>query len=283
MGRTAAHDSVRLHCRGNCLDRFGLLPVAILMRSGRFFSSRTIRSMRSRATSGPDSSESAAVGDGTRTLWRPLRTPLFRNLLIADVMSDIGTFMQTVGAAWLMVSLGAGPMYVALTQTASALPFFVFALPAGSIGDIVDRRRLILYTEFWMVGVATVLAVATIFGFMSPWLLLLLTFALSAGDAMETPTWRAVLPEMVEKDDLTAASTYVYGSSRWRIATAGWINARAVCEAADRGARQAARRRQGRTPRAATRGTSPRWRRDSPPAAQVARPQTATAVSPACQ
>jgi MFS family permease len=69
------------------------------------------------------------------TLWRPLRTPIFRNLLIADVMSDIGTFMQTVGAAWLMLSLGAGPMYVALTQTASALPFFVFALPAGAIGD----------------------------------------------------------------------------------------------------------------------------------------------------
>ena len=73
-------------------------------------------------------------------------------------MSDIGTFMQTVGAAWFMVSLGAGPMYVALTQTASALPFFVFTLRAGAIGDIVDRRRLILYTEFWMVGVATVLA-----------------------------------------------------------------------------------------------------------------------------
>src|SRR5713101_1299541 len=139
-------------------------------------------------------------------LWRPLRTPLFRNLLIADVMSDVGTFMQTVGAAWLMVSLGAGPMYVALTQTASALPFFVFALPAGAIGDIVDRRRLILYTEFWMVGVATVLAVATIMGLISPWLLLVLTFALSAGDAIETPTWRAVLPEMVKKEDLAAAS-----------------------------------------------------------------------------
>jgi len=162
--------------------------------------------MRSRATSGPDSAESAPLGDGTPSLWRPLRTPLFRNLLIADVMSDIGTFMQTVGAAWLMVSLGAGPMYVALTQTASALPFFVFALPAGAIGDIVDRRRLILYTEFWMVGVATVLAVATIMGLVSPWLLLVLTFALSAGDAIETPTWRAVLPEMVKKDDLAAAS-----------------------------------------------------------------------------
>ena len=121
-------------------------------------------------------------------------------------MSDIGTFMQTVGAAWLMVSLGAGPMYVALTQTASALPFFLLALPAGVVGDIVDRRRLILYTEFWMVGVATVLAVATIVGLMSPWLLLALTFALSAGDAIETPTWRAVLPEIVKKEDLAAAS-----------------------------------------------------------------------------
>ena len=138
--------------------------------------------------------------------WRPLRTPIFRNLLLADVMSDIGTFMQTVGAAWLMVSLGAGPMYVALTQTASALPFFVLALPAGAIGDIVDRRRLILYTEFWMVGIATVLAAATIAGIMSPWLLLGLTFALSAGDAIETPTWRAILPELVKKEDLAAAS-----------------------------------------------------------------------------
>src|SRR5438105_8567021 len=162
--------------------------------------------MRSRAASRADSAESVPLGDGTPSLWRPLRTSIFRNLLIADVMSDIGTFMQTVGAAWLMVSLGAGPMYVALTQTASALPFFVFALPAGAIGDIVDRRRLILYTEFWMVGVATVLAAATIMGFISPWLLLGLTFALSAGDAIETPTWRAVLPEMVKKEDLAAAS-----------------------------------------------------------------------------
>src|SRR5216683_2647692 len=122
------------------------------------------------------------------SLWRPLRTPNFRNLLVADVISDVGAFMQSVGAAWLMVSLHAGPMYVALTQTASALPFFIFALPAGAIGDIVDRRKLILFTEVWMVGVAIALAAATIGGFISPWLLLGLTFALSAGDAFETPT-----------------------------------------------------------------------------------------------
>jgi MFS family permease len=140
------------------------------------------------------------------SLWRPLRTPIFRQLLIADVVSDVGTFMQSVGAAWLMVSIGASPLYVALTQTASTLPFFLFALPAGAIGDIVDRRRLILYTETWMVCVAIALAAATLTGVITPWLLLALTFALSAGDAVETPTWRAVLPELVPREDLPAAS-----------------------------------------------------------------------------
>src|SRR5580658_10125539 len=140
------------------------------------------------------------------TLWRPLQLPIFRNLLAADLISDLGTFMQSVGAAWLMVSLGAGPMYVALTQTASSLPFFLLALPAGSAGDIVDRRKLILCTEAWMVLVAIALAVLTIARLITPWLLLALTFALSAGDAFETPTWRAVLPELVAKDDLEAAS-----------------------------------------------------------------------------
>jgi hypothetical protein len=137
--------------------------------------------------------------------------PIFRNLFVAALLSDIGTFMQTVGAAWLTVSLGASATFVALTQTASSLPFFVFALPAGAIGDIVDRRKLILYCEFWMVGVAILLAVATIGRFMSPWLLLTLTFALSAGDAIETPTWRAVLPELVGKNDLASASRGLSG------------------------------------------------------------------------
>jgi MFS family permease len=145
-------------------------------------------------------------GDRSQSVWSPLRIPVFRNLFIADLMSDMGTFMQSVGAAWLMVSFGAGPGLIALTQTASSLPFFVFALPAGSIGDIVDRRKLILYTEAWMVAVACVLAFTTIAGLMSPWLLLALTFALSAGDAIETPTWRAILPELVGSKDLASAS-----------------------------------------------------------------------------
>jgi MFS family permease len=131
---------------------------------------------------------------------------MFRSLLIADLASDIGTFMQSVGAAWLMVSLGAGTTAIALTQTASTLPFFLLALPAGAIGDIVDRRKLVLWTETWMVSIAFVLAAMTIAGRMTPWLLLVLTFALAAGDAVEAPSWRAILPEVVKHDDLASAS-----------------------------------------------------------------------------
>jgi MFS family permease len=138
--------------------------------------------------------------------WRPLRNPVFRNLLIANLVSDVGAFMQAVGAAWLMIALGASPLYVALVQTASTLPFFLFALPAGALGDIVDRRRLILVTEYWMLAAAVVLAAVTITGVMSPWLLLGLTFALAAGDAWEQPSWRALLPELVPREDLAAAN-----------------------------------------------------------------------------
>src|SRR5579872_3365093 len=137
--------------------------------------------------------------------WHPLRIAIFRNLLIADLVSDIGAFMQTVGAAWLMTTLTNSSLYIALIQTASALPFFLLALPAGSIGDIFDRRKLILSTEIWMLAIATVLTVVTFTGTMTPWLLLLLTLALSLGDAIEAPTWRAIFPELVKKENLTPA------------------------------------------------------------------------------
>src|ERR1700692_2988725 len=158
----------------------------------------------------PDKSQRLNMTDAgtkqTPSLWRPLRSPTFRNLLVADIASDVGTFMQSVGAAWIMVSLNAGPLYVALTQTASALPFFVLALPAGAIGDIVDRRKLILSTQTWMGLVAVLPAGMRFGGLMSPSMLLVLTFALSAGDAFESPAWRALLPELVPKKDLAAAS-----------------------------------------------------------------------------
>src|SRR6476661_4122871 len=106
----------------------------------------------------------------TQGAWRPLQVPIFRRMLAASLIADLGSFMQSVGAAWLMVSMRAGPFHVALTQTAATLPFFLFGLPAGALGDILDRRRLILYSEAWMLAVAITLAGATLSGLMSPWL-----------------------------------------------------------------------------------------------------------------
>src|SRR5271156_4333261 len=151
--------------------------------------------------------ESANAPVAPHSPWSPLRIPLFRDLLIADLVSDVGAFMQAVAAAWLMTSLSSSPLEIALIQTASALPFFLLALPAGSIGDIFDRRKLILGTEFWMLAVAGILVVAAFTHFISPWLLLLLTFALSIGDALESPAWRAIFPELVSKEDLSPALT----------------------------------------------------------------------------
>jgi len=103
------------------------------------------------------------------------------------------------------------------------LAIFSAGLPAGSAGDIADRRKRILFTESWMIGVALILAILTIAGAMSPWILLVLTFALSAGDAFETPAWRAILPELVVKEDLAAASAL---NGRIQPRQSGWAGAR---------------------------------------------------------
>lgn len=81
--------------------------------------------------------------------WSPLGEPLFRTLWIAAVVSNVGIWMQEIAAAWLMTSLTSAPLMVALVQTATSLPIVLLALPAGALADIVDRRRLLLFTIGW--------------------------------------------------------------------------------------------------------------------------------------
>jgi MFS family permease len=88
--------------------------------------------------------------------YAPLHRSLFRWLWIASLASNIGTWMQNVGASWLMTDLAASPLLVALVQAATNLPFFVFAIPAGALADIVGRRRLLLVAQSWMLVVAAV-------------------------------------------------------------------------------------------------------------------------------
>src|SRR5919204_3043122 len=86
--------------------------------------------------------------------WSPLRQPVFRALWLASIASNVGTWMQNVGATWLMASLTPSPLLVALMQTATSLPIFLVGLPAGAMADIVDRRRLLLCTQATMLAAA---------------------------------------------------------------------------------------------------------------------------------
>src|SRR5437588_9825382 len=94
-----------------------------------------------------------------RSAWSPLRYSLFRALWVASVVSNLGTWMEEVGEAWLMTDQTASPLLVSLLQTADSLPIFLLALPAGALADIVDRRHLLLCTQGWMCAPAAGLGV----------------------------------------------------------------------------------------------------------------------------
>lgn len=126
-------------------------------------------------------------------------------LWTATVLSNIGTWMNDVGAAWLMTSLSPSPLMVAAVQAATTLPIFLFALPAGALADIVDRRRLLLVVNLLLALTAGLLALVVARGAMTAPLLLAFTFALGTGAAFVAPAWQAVVPKLVSPAQLPAA------------------------------------------------------------------------------
>ncbi len=115
--------------------------------------------------------------------------------------------MEDVGESWLMVSLTKSPILVALVETAGSLPVVLLALPAGALADVVDRRRLLLVTQSWMLVAAAMLGSLTIAGRITPWALLLFTFAIGLGSAMNGPAFQAIIAELVPRRELPAAVT----------------------------------------------------------------------------
>lgn len=129
--------------------------------------------------------------------WAPLGEPVFRSLWIAAVVSYTGTWMQNVGAGWLMTQLSDSPLMVSLVQAAATIPVFLAVLPAGALADMVDRRRVLLFTQSWMIVAAAALGVLTLFHAASPWVLLSFTFLLGLGAVINDPAWQAITPDVV--------------------------------------------------------------------------------------
>jgi MFS family permease len=115
----------------------------------------------------------------------------------AQFVSNVGGWMQTVAAQWLMLSLTTAVAPVALIQTAASLPVLLFAVPAGAVGDLVDRRRFLLVAQLFMLLAALALGLLALNGLVTPWVLLALVFALGSGQAWTSPTWQTLQPELV--------------------------------------------------------------------------------------
>jgi MFS family permease len=135
------------------------------------------------------------------TAWAPFRHRQFTAMWSAQFVSNIGSWMQTVAAQWLMLTLTTSATYVALVQTAAGLPVLLFAIAAGTIGDLVDRRRFLLVTQTFMLVAAAALGVLAIAGLVTPWVLLALVFVVGSGQALTSPTWQTLQPELVSPDE----------------------------------------------------------------------------------
>ena len=140
------------------------------------------------------------------TAWAPLRDRIFRMLWLAVLGSQIGTWMQTVGAQWLLLDEPRAGTLVSLVQTAGTLPVLLLALPSGVLADTFDRRRLLIVVQLVQLTVGMALTGLTLAGQMTPALLLTLTFALGCGMAMTGPAYQALIPELVPRSQIASAA-----------------------------------------------------------------------------
>jgi MFS family permease len=151
-------------------------------------------------------SQPAATSKQSLSPWTPLRNnPVFFQLWIATLVSNIGTWMHDVGAGYLATELTTSHFVVALMQTATSLPAFFLLLPSGALADIFDRRLYLLTAIIGQTFVAALLGFLTLTGLVEVWSLLLLTLCMGIGTAMVMPAWQSIIPEVVQRSDLGGA------------------------------------------------------------------------------
>jgi MFS family permease len=135
----------------------------------------------------------------------PFRYAIFRNVWLANLWSQFGGMIQSVGAAWMMMSIADSPVMVSLVQASTTLPVMMLALAAGALADTFDRRKILIAAQVFMLVVSTLLALAAYLGLITPWLLLLFTFLIGCGAALNGPAWQASVGEMVPREVLPSA------------------------------------------------------------------------------
>ncbi len=135
----------------------------------------------------------------------PFSIPIFRAIWLASLVSNFGGLIQSVGASWTMTSMGASPEMIALVQTSVSLPIMLLSLVAGAVADNLDRRKVMLTAQGFMLVASLALSLTAWSGGLSPWLLLSLTFLIGCGTAMNSPAWQASVGDMVPRASLPSA------------------------------------------------------------------------------
>jgi len=147
----------------------------------------------------------AATAAAAPPAWGALRYPTFRSLWVATLVSNVGGWMYSAASGWLMTTLSPSPLMVSLVQVATSLPLFLFALPAGALADMLDKRRLILVLEILTTLFSAVFALLLTLHAVGPALLLLFTFLVGTLGALETPAWQAIVSQLVPAPALSSA------------------------------------------------------------------------------
>jgi MFS family permease len=140
-------------------------------------------------------------------VWSTLRIDTFRAFWTAGLFSMIGSWMQNIGSAWLMTDLSDSPLQVALVQASQMIPSLFLAFIAGSLADMIDRRRYMITVMWWMIFVTLSLAALTQFELVTPNLLIFFTLLLGVGAACQMPAMSATLQDIVPRSDLVNAVT----------------------------------------------------------------------------
>jgi MFS family permease len=147
----------------------------------------------------------AASTPKSGSLAAAFRHPVFAVVWTATLVSNVGGWMYSAASGWLMTSLDSDPLVVALVQTATTLPVFLFALPAGALADIFDKRKFLIVFEVLNTALCAAYATMVGFGLATPDNLLLFTFLIGAAGALTIPAWQSIVTQLVPKEDLTSA------------------------------------------------------------------------------
>ncbi|MGH9668924.1 MAG: MFS transporter, partial [Terriglobales bacterium] len=136
---------------------------------------------------------------------RALRHHDFRYFWAGNLLSNVGTWMQNVAQGWLVLELSNSAFWLGVVGFAASAPMLVFTLLGGVIADRVDRRRLMIRTQVAMMLFAFALAGLTWAKVINVPEILLLAFATGVAMSLNAPSYQALVPQLVPKEDLNNA------------------------------------------------------------------------------